>query len=49
MGIAYEDIGDKAAATRRYEKFLKYVEGGDRDLPEVVDAGKRLSKLKSGA
>ena len=48
MGMAYEANGDKPEAVRRYEKFLKYVDGGDRDLPEIVDAEKRLSKLKTG-
>ncbi len=49
MGMAYEAAGDKPEAVRRYEKFLRYVEGGDSDLPEIVDARSRLLKLKHGA
>ena len=49
MGMAYEATGAKPEAVRRYEKFLKYVDGGDSDLPEIVDARNRLSKLKPGA
>jgi len=49
LGRASEAAGDNPSAVRRYEMFLKFVDGGDTDLPEIVNARKRLSKLKTGA
>ena len=41
----YEKIGDTEKAIKSYQKFLKLWENADSDLPELIIANKKLSKL----
>jgi len=42
----YEKVGKKNKAIEQYEKFLEIWKNADEDLPELIDAKKRLSNLK---
>ena len=44
-GLAYEGLGDKSNARESYIDFLRIWSDGDDNLPEIIDAKKRLSKL----
>ncbi len=44
-GKAYEGLGDKVNAIESYEDFLRAWSNADEDLPEIVDAKKRLRNL----
>ena len=46
LGKIAEQKGDKAAAREHYQKFLGLWKDADSGLPELADAGKRLSTLK---
>ncbi len=41
----YEEKGEKQKAIEYYEKFLKIWKEADEDLPELIDAKKRLDNL----
>jgi tetratricopeptide (TPR) repeat protein len=43
----YERKGKKSKAVAHYEKFLSLWQDADSDLPEVIEARKRLSHLQS--
>lgn len=43
----YEQKGLKRKANEHYEKFLNLWQDADSDIPEVIEAKKRLSKLQS--
>ena len=43
----YEQKGLKRNAIEHYEKFLSLWRDADSDIPEVIEAKKRLSKLQS--
>jgi len=43
----YEETGLKAKGFEQYEKFLEIWKDADEDLPEPIDAKKRLAKLKA--
>jgi tetratricopeptide (TPR) repeat protein len=45
LGKIAEQKGDKAAAREHYQKFLGFWKDADPGLPELADAGKRLSTL----
>ncbi len=42
----YEENGWPGLAIQRYEKFLEIWKDADKDLPELIDAKERLTKLK---
>ena len=44
-GKAYEGLGDNINAIESYEDFLRVWSNADEDLPEIVDAKKRLRSL----
>ena len=46
LGVAYEKLGLKDKAIRKYEKFLDIWKNADPGLPDVIDARQRLEKLK---
>jgi len=43
----YEENGQKSMAVKQYEVFLKFWKDADPDLPELIDAQKRLDQLKT--
>lgn len=45
----YEEKGVKAKAIEQYDKFMEIWKDADRDLPELIDAKKRLAKLKAAS
>jgi len=46
LGKIYEKKGDNQLAIQNYEKLLDLWKDADKDLPDLVDAKKRLAKLK---
>ena len=46
LGKIYEKNGDTQLAIQNYEKFLDLWKDVDKDLPDLIDAKKRLAKLK---
>ena len=44
----YEQKGLEAKAIQQYEKFLDIWKNADADQPELIDAKKRLARLKAG-
>ena len=44
-GLAYEKLGDVKNASESYKEFLQVWEDADEDLPEIIDAKKRLRNL----
>ena len=44
-GLAYEGLGDERNARESYKDFLKVWSEADNDLPEIIDAKKRLKDL----
>ncbi|MCH6559742.1 tetratricopeptide repeat-containing protein, partial [candidate division KSB1 bacterium] len=46
LGKIYEKKGDHQPAIKNYEKFLDLWKDADEDLPDLIDAKKRLAKLK---
>ena len=46
LGKIYEKKGDTQLAIQNYEKFLDLWKDADKDLPDLIDAKKRLAKLK---
>ena len=42
----YEEKGQEAKAVEQYEKFLHIWKNADADRPKLIDAKKRLAKLK---
>ena len=46
LGKIYEKKGDNQLAIQNYEKFLDLWKDADKDLPDLIDAKKRLAKLK---
>ena len=46
MGKIYEKKGDTGNAIKSYEKFLDLWKDADEDLPDLMDAKKRLAGLK---
>ena len=43
----YQEKGSSIKAIEQYEKFLEIWKDADEDLPEPIDAKKRLAKLKT--
>ena len=46
LGKIYEKKDDTQLAIQNYEKFLDLWKDADKDLPDLIDAKKRLAKLK---
>ena len=46
LGKIYEKKGDTQLAIEKYEKFLDLWKDADKDLSDLIDAKKRLAKLK---
>jgi tetratricopeptide (TPR) repeat protein len=44
----YEEKGDKTNAIKHYERFLELWKDADPDIPEVIEAKKRLAQPKVG-
>jgi len=44
----YEEKGMKAKAIQQHERFLEVWKNADADRPELIDAKKRLARLKAG-
>ena len=49
LGKIYEKKGDNQLAIQNYEKFLDLWKDADKDLPDLIDAKKRLARLKGGS
>jgi tetratricopeptide (TPR) repeat protein len=47
LAKVFEQKGQPEEATKYYERFLEIWKDGDPDLPVLIDAKKRLAKLKS--
>ncbi len=47
MASAYEKINDHASAKSEYENFLQLWKDADPDIPEIIDAKKRLAALRN--
>jgi tetratricopeptide (TPR) repeat protein len=46
LGVAYEKSGWNPKALEKYEEFLEIWKEADPGIPELVEAGRRLEKLK---
>jgi tetratricopeptide (TPR) repeat protein len=49
LGKIYEKKKDKNQALKKYQKFLDLWKNADKDLPELIDAQKRLAGLTKGS
>ena len=49
LGKVYEKKGDQKHALDHYERFLDMWKNADEDLPELVDAKMRMSRLKGSS
>ena len=49
LGKIYEKKGDRKLAIENFEKFLNLWKDADKDLPDLIDAKARLTKLKAVA
>jgi len=47
LGKIYEQKGNRNLALKNYTKFLEMWENADEDLPEIIDAKKRLKNLNA--
>jgi len=47
LAIAYEKMKDLSNAKREYEIFLQVWKDADPDIPEIIDAKKRLAALRN--
>jgi tetratricopeptide (TPR) repeat protein len=47
LGKIYEKKGDKQLAVESYEKFLNIWKEADQDLPDLIEAKARVTKLKA--
>jgi tetratricopeptide (TPR) repeat protein len=45
LGKAHEGLGQKAEARKNYEEFLRLWKAADADLPDLVEAQRRLAAL----
>ena len=45
-GKAYEKLNERRKAIQSYEKFLELWKHADKDIPELMDARKRLAALR---
>ena len=46
LGKIYEEKGDSKLAIKNYETFLDIWKNADEDLPDLIEAKKRLANLK---
>ena len=46
LATVYEKINDLSNAKREYEIFLQIWKDADPDIPEIIDAKKRLATLR---
>ncbi len=46
LGLNYETLGENEKAIEAYTKLMDIWKNVDKDLPELIDAKKRLAKLK---
>jgi len=46
LGKIFEQKGQRDKARQQYEKFLKLWKNADEDLPELIEAKTRLTKLR---
>ncbi len=49
LGVAYEQMGEKARAVAEYERFLDTWKDADFKSPELLDAKARVAKLRGAA
>jgi tetratricopeptide (TPR) repeat protein len=49
LAMLYEQKGLKGEAIYEYRRFLELWKNSDRDLPEPIDARKRLASLMGGS
>ncbi len=47
LAIAYEKMKDLSNAKREYELFLQIWKDADPDIPEIIDAKKRVTALQT--
>ena len=47
IGLCYEKMGNTHKALDHYEKFLKIWSEADEDIEDIVDAKRRITKLKA--
>ena len=47
IGLCYEKMGNTHKALEHYEKFLKIWSEADEDIEDIVDAKRRITKLKA--
>lgn len=46
LGILFDERGNNELAAEEYEKFTDFWQDADENLPELIDAKKRLNQLK---
>lgn len=49
IGLCYEKMGDGLKAIEHFEKFLEIWSEADEDIDDIVDAKRRISRLKGKA